>query len=613
MLALLVSIAFVSGGPSTPSDYRAALQQLEPFDDSLDLLLMQLHHGLPPSEKALRVLVEVAPQLAVLESASQASSIDWELDYDSGPELLLPELAPIRRGARLCDATFLVAAVNGESNAAAKAFGITARMANHVSEQRLLISSLVAISALSTADASVGRIIEMGLIDQDLAAALADDYTHLLRDDFMQCNAAMKQERDSMLTWIDRQLEQAPDSLDETFAGLGLPTPDNVFAVAMLRAQLARAAEAYDAIIVATQIKDPEQSIAVIESVESRVIDGEFGSIAPILIPNTSRIFNSRNEAKDLFQERLGVLQRIADGEVESWELATRPWLWILAARRAAESKTSWWTDTQIASDVDFLLLHAMAGQDSLYPEPWGDLDVPVQWWLPGQWNLLQGLVAQAIEHLDTGHSASAAVDVTIALDITVSLANDGRTAPALVAAEALPMLAGLVGRLVTAGQDVTQFAPLIRRLPPVRAPAGLGKASLRQTARLRGWQQNKARQLERWMKARESWDSDQIAYPKPHVPVVVEIPSHAAGLVAVLMAIRATLPDESLWSEPLGVFGPDAPPGLNPAILEGIANKARSFDRSDEPHRLTIDVVDESEAAAATQHLRDAVLAKRR
>lgn len=613
MLALLVSIAVLAAGPHTPSDYRAALQQLESFDDGVNLLLMQLHHGLPPNDKALRVLIEVAPQLAVLESASQASSIDWGLDYDSGPELLLPELAPIHRGARLFDATFLVAAVNGESEAAAKAFGVISRMSHHVSQQRLLISSLVAMSTLKTADASVGRIIEMGLIDQDLAAALAANYTHFLSDDFMQCEAAMKQERESMLTWIDQKLEQDPDSLDESFAGLGLPKVDNIFSVGMVRAQLARAGEAYDAVIAASQIKDQKQSIAAIEKVEAAVSDGEFGTLAAILLPSLSRVFIARNEAKELFQERRALLQRIADGEVEPWESATRPWLWILAARRAAQSDTPWWTDAQVAGDVDLLLLHAMAGQDSQYPKPWGDLDVPVQWWLPGQWSLLQGLFVRAIEHLDAGRGASAAVDVTIALDITASLANDGRAAPSLVAAESLPILAGLVDRLVTAGQDATQFASLIRRLPSVRAPAGLGKATQRQAARLQAWQQQNVRQLERWMKANESRGPERNAYPMPHVPPVVKIPSHAAGLVAALIAIRATLPEESSWNEPLGVFGPNAPPGLDPVVLEGIGNQARSFDRSDEPHQLTVDVVDESEAAAATQQLRDAVLAKRR
>ena len=123
------------------------------------------------------------------------------------------------------------------------------------------------------------------------------------------------------------------------------------------------AGEAYDAVIAASQIKDPKQSIAAIEKVEAAVSDGEFGTFAALLLPSLSRVFIARNEAKELFQERRALLQRIADGEVEPWESATRPWLWILAARRAAQSDTPWWTDAQVAGEVDLLLLHAMAGQ----------------------------------------------------------------------------------------------------------------------------------------------------------------------------------------------------------------------------------------------------------
>jgi len=609
VLALITAILALSAGPDSPAEYQAALGRLEPFEGAVDALLMQLHHGVPPSAEAMEVLRQVEPQLAALEHASQASAIDWGLDYDAGPELLLPELGSMRRGAQLLDAKLLVAAVNGDTAAAADAFGVISRMSDHVSAQRLLISSLVSLSMLKMADASVGRVIDMGLIDRDMAAALAGNYGRMQGDDFLQCVAAMKQERVSMILWLDQKLQDDPASLEEVFAGLGLPVADNAFAVGMLRAQLARAGEAYDAIIAASMLKDPKASIAAMAEVEAAATAGEFGTLAAILLPSTSRVFTLRHEAQELFQERRALLQRIADGEVEPWESAARPWLWIHAARRAAQSKTPWWTDAQVADDVDLLLLHAMAARDSLYPEPWGDLDVPVQWWLPGQWNLLQGLFVRAIEHLDAGQAASAAVDVSIAMDITRALADDGRTAPALVAAEALPILAALVDRLVIAGQDVTQFKSLVRRLPSVRNPAGLGAAAQAQAARLKSWQQREQRRLEQWMESKRRGQPDGHAWPAPHVPPVVEIPSHAAGLVAVLTAIRATLPDDETWNEPVGVFGPDAPPGVHPDVLDAIADQARSFERASEPHVLVVDGVDPGEAAAATQRLRDTVL----
>jgi hypothetical protein len=411
-----------------------------------------------------------------------------------------------------------------------------------------------------------------------------------------------------MIMWLESKLQEDTASLEQSFNGLGLQAPGNVFAVAMLRAQLVKAGEAYDAVIAASKLDDQAQSIAAIEAIEAEVSAGSYGTVAAVLLPAASSVFGMRDEAIADFQARRATLKRIADGEVAPWEEASRQWLWVLASRHAGRCDGPWWANAQVAGEVDLRLLHAMGGQDGVYPEPWGEVDVPVQWWLPGQWNLLQGLFARAIERLDAGHISSAGVDVAMALEITVSLSNDGRVAPSLVAAASLPIVAALVERLVIAGFNVSSLTSLVRRLPSVRNPAGMGSAAKQQAARLKAWMQRCQEHYAFWIGRSKLGPGTDYAGPAPFVTPIMVIDANAGGVIAALAAIHSLRPQRET-NEPVGVFETNAPPGLHSGALQTIATKAQTLTRADEPHTLAFEFIDPSEAAVATQQLRDAVL----
>ncbi|MCH2136025.1 MAG: hypothetical protein MK101_05520 [Phycisphaerales bacterium] len=603
MQTLFLILALLVG--DVADEYQRVLGNLEPWDDEVGVLLSQLHHGMPPTPEARAALDQAAASLAALERVARSESIDWELDYDQGPELLLPELSTMRHGTRLLDARFLTALVDGHGDRAAADLNTAISMSEHIAQQELLISSLVAIANASQFDNSVSLAIDMALIDAALAEALLPTYERMGQGDWIRMKQALRRERDCMIRWLDRKLQEDPQAV--TDLGLGYGNAGNIFAVAMMRANLQTAEQAYDRLLAAVQTTDHEEMLAAIETLEQEVQRGDFGPMAAMLLPPISPAFSRAHEARELFRERTRVLRAIAEGELEPWERAQRPWLWVLAARRATEGSGAWWLDDDTKSAVQIRLAQAMGASDGRYPESWGEPEAAVPWWLPDQWVLLRGLMAHAATLLEQGRGEAALVDVSLALDITGTLARDGRPAPALVAAEALPMLADLVDGLITARQDVTSLAPLVRRLPRLRNAASLLSTGQHHGSILHERQESRRQRHDHWASKASQLPFESHPTPPTKVPLLV-MPRDAAGTVAAYVAMRA-LSEPHVGLEPAGVFDVPAPAGVDPTELNDIEQWAQGLTVEGEPHALPAEPVDPSAAADATARLRAAVI----
>jgi hypothetical protein len=607
LLAAIVSLAVAGDAASI---YRETITKLPDHDEAVAVALLHLRHGLPPGPLIKDLLQKTAAEMAALERASREEEIDWGLDYSKGFELLLPELFPMQTGARLLDARLLIETAAGNRAGAAAAFSTITRMGAHLGKQKVLISSLVALSWARMADESVGRLIDMGAIDQDMAGTLALAYAGFEVEDAFDLEAALSNEKNMMLSSIDATLQQ-PDIEKQEQLAKSLGFSGNGFGRAMLKANLGQAGEAYDAVIAASRLQDDAKALAAMAAVQAKAAAGDYGPLAEALLPACSNCFKVRVDELKTFKARRDVLERIASGELQPWARSTRPWGWILAARLAQEADGDWWTNEKLADAVDLKVLQAMGATDGVWPEPWDELDAPVPWWLPGQWTLLQGLMARAVAHLDEGRGAVAAIETGIALDIAASLAHDGRCAPSLVAAEVLPTLADLVDRLVIAGQDVSQFASTVKRLPPPRDAAGLQRNARQQSARLIAWRDARKDAYEALKKVRELYGGKMTKAELESMRRPAMVSVHAStGVVAQLAALRAVLPPEMLTSlEPSGEFAATAPPGLEPAALQAAVEAALAAPAPLEVFTIPFVPIDPTQAADATMRLRHAVL----
>ena len=186
--------------------------------------------------------------------------------------------------------------------------------------------------------------------------------------------------------------------------------------------------------------------------------------------------------------------------------------------------------------------------------------------------------------------------------------ANDGRCAPSVMAAHVLPVLSDLVERLHLRDVDVTPLAPLVRRLPTVRDPAGLIRAFRKQEGRLRTWVdglEDHHRHIERL----RSEADDRSAWPDPQARLVTAPASDAAGLVVSLAAIMDTQGEPGLDREPVGDMPATAPACLQQTTWRAAIEAATGDGTAASPLVLQVPSLDPGEAAHAVQRLRDLVL----
>lgn len=603
---LIAAILTTAIAVDTAALYREAFTGLQHLDQ-LHKLRLYLHNGMPPGPQVQALFNETAAQRAVLHRAAAQESIDWGLDYSQGPGLLLPELSPVRAGARLLETTMLLHASAGDAEQASRAFRTMARMADHITEQELLISSLVAMSCIEQADASVERLIEMGMVDAELAGLLAVDYKRLNSADPFRLNMAIEREGEVMLQWVVR-LGQSKDIEELDSAAQSVGFSSNRFGRALLQAAVPKAREAYDALLATTMLDDEDEMLAAMEVIEEKASQGVYGPLGSVLLPSMSHCFTYRRDHMKKFNERRDTLLKIASGELQPWALASRPWLWLLTARRV-QDVDQWWTHAELAKDIDLQLLHAMGASKGVYPDPWASPDAAIPWWLPGQWKLLEGLIARALLHLDESRYSAALVDVQVAMDMTAVLAQDGRASAALTAADALPMLADLVDRLITAGQDVSVLAASVRQLPPARDAAGLIRSARSSSARLVQWHAEYETQHAQWEQMRSQVDN-QGDWPEPvRRPHIVSM-SDAAGMVAQLAAVRAVIElEEYVTLEPEGIFSGSAPPGLTLEVIKAAVDAAIAAPSPADTFTIPFAPIDSTGAALATARLRKAVL----
>ncbi len=586
--------------------YRAIMDQLQ-LDDSIHDMQARLDMGLPPRGDEHQLLGKYQHEISQLRRAAAVDDIDWQLDYSQGPMLELPELSSLRSAAMLFDLELMVHVGQGDTVRGAAAVESAIRLSQHVAEQELLISSLVGIACTVMVDESIERLLDFGMVDRDMAAALVPAYRRVETDDPFKLDAALEREGEVMLGWID-QIARSEETQELNDAASMLGFAGNRFGRSMLLASIPKAREAYDALLATTLLDDPAEMLAAMQVVEEKAGEGVYGPLGAMLMPAVSRCYERRIEVMETLTERRALLEQIASGELDPWTRAKRPWVWLLTARMI-EGVDRWWAQPKLAEQVDDMLLRSLLAEDGVYPPPGEAPTVAIPWWLPGQWQLVQGLLEQARADLAAARPAAAFVEVDLALRMIAALAADGRCAPALVAAEALPMAADLVEALVIAGQDVTALQTAVRALPPARDAAGLGRSARDHMARLTQWQAGWADAMEHWEQMRPHFD-DPSQWPKPPFRPVTQPVSDAAGVVAALTAIDAMFDFEGAFRPPTGTFGADAPLGLQPDVLDRVAAHARDVESpQDEAIALDYVPVDPTAAADATRRLREAVL----
>lgn len=271
-----------------------------------------------------------AAALAALESydvtpwvkASSLAKYDLELATEEGFNLPLPHLGKMRSAARLVRWSARVAAAQGQPEQAAERLAALTRMSRHVTQDRILISSLLGVAMSAIAFDEMRTLAASGTLTQPAREGLVKALESLDATDPFLVRAALRGERD--LAGQSLRFQFAGPDAGSKFVELMMPAADQDDAT-RLRAKIISAWDgerlsvesrrldvAYDAMEAAWDSSDPQSAI---EQFETRVGADEFGPLAAIMTPSTSRVFAASDRSKKDLEATLAALRdaKLAD------------------------------------------------------------------------------------------------------------------------------------------------------------------------------------------------------------------------------------------------------------------------------------------------------------
>lgn len=161
---LAVTSAFAGGAEPNAALSYYRVWQIMPSELGLTLITGGEHYQL--SEDGAEKLAEAQESVGGLLRASELGGADWDIEYEDGYNALLPHLGKMRMSAKVIAADALRCADAGDGAGAARRAAALYRMADHLSGDRVLISSLVAIAMDSMANSLSEQLVRRGVLDK---------------------------------------------------------------------------------------------------------------------------------------------------------------------------------------------------------------------------------------------------------------------------------------------------------------------------------------------------------------------------------------------------------------------------------------------------------------
>ncbi|MBI4612472.1 MAG: hypothetical protein HY720_02575 [Planctomycetes bacterium] len=202
-LALTLSLALPVSAQETPFpepdnaalDYwRAFSQMSEPADDLAEAVSDVVRGEAAYDDARLgEYLAANQAALAEFEKGARLDRCDFGLRYEEGPAILLPHLAKARSLARLAILDGKRAESHGKWGQAFDRYLATVRLARHMDQDRILISTLVAISLSGLAFDAVAGALDRAPEDADLLRRLGTELA-LLDGHVVNAAAAVRME-----------------------------------------------------------------------------------------------------------------------------------------------------------------------------------------------------------------------------------------------------------------------------------------------------------------------------------------------------------------------------------------------------------------------------------
>ncbi len=236
------------------------------------------------------ILDNNAGNLAAVIEATKLEHCDWGVQYGKGPLALLDHAGPMRGVVVMLDARAALLLERGDLPGAVASIAAIFAIAEHMSQDRIMISSLVAIAMTKVGLERVGALLDLGKLDRDGAKSLLAAIERIERAGDFRLPEAFATEKWMTVEWM-RAAYVGPRAGAKLVEGIQWMVPDQGDALKGLElldeSGLARhfdgIGKAYDDMIVAWSSDD---SAAELERVHDAVVKGEYGLIAQAFVPD---------------------------------------------------------------------------------------------------------------------------------------------------------------------------------------------------------------------------------------------------------------------------------------------------------------------------------------
>lgn len=255
---------------------------------------------------------------AFLDQVMEATDMTvcrWESRYEDGIEMLLPYLGEMRANARTMRVAARQAMVEGRPSVAVDRLISMHGMARHAASDPILICSLVGIAISDLTNTETRSIAASGQLTASARDRLVAHLEALLNEpDLMNTHAALKGERDIMLSWVERTFfkDGGPTEFANLMAEMESEGAQNIKVLSIKALSLEDFKDAvrqtgqfHDDMLAAWDTPDAQERMA---KLETAVTSGEYGPVAAILAPSLTKARASATKHRENIKETIEAL-----------------------------------------------------------------------------------------------------------------------------------------------------------------------------------------------------------------------------------------------------------------------------------------------------------------
>ncbi len=295
-----------------------------------------------PSDTVRLVLARFQPSFSALRRGSRQSYSDFALDYETGWDMEINHLSPLRDVARMMFVDARVRLHDGNSAAAADDIAALYRLGSHLPTDQTIVSSLVANSFFKGADSIAQTGFDHGAFDPADAANMLKALDGLAPKDPFDLLGAIRKENEITMKWLREKYADPNDRLhmidDLSTARMGPGDPALIGGMMLMgdgqfELALEQLEHVMDRTIEIFSLDDPEEIRFELQQLRQEIKSGEHGTLTPLVLPAHPGLYERTAQAEQMLAKRIAVLHAIATGVVtpQQWENAAVYYLRAIA------------------------------------------------------------------------------------------------------------------------------------------------------------------------------------------------------------------------------------------------------------------------------------------